>query len=279
MTTMAAPISLVTSSRLDHVHPTLTESQIGRIVARGRRRRVERGDVLLDAGQPSARMFVVLDGSIDIIRATDGVEQLFLTLGPGMFTGEGSMLTGRPVFIRVQAGEPGEVIEVDRDVLLALIQTDPELSEIFMRSFVLRRIELIARGYSDVVLVGSTHCSGTLRIKEFLTRNGHPYAYVDLDRDTDVQTLLDRFEVTAADIPVMICRGTVVLRNPSNGQIADCLGFNEAIDQTKLRDVVVIGAGPSGLSAAVYAASEGLDVLVVEGAAAGGQASSSSRIE
>ena len=138
------------------------------------------------------------------------------------------MLTGRPVFVRIQAGEPGEVIEVDRDVLLALIQTDPELSEIFMRAFVLRRIELIARGYSDVVLVGSTHCSGTLRIKEFLTRNGHPYAYVDLDRDTDVQTLLDRFEVTVEDIPVMICRGTVVLRNPSNGQIADCLGFNRS---------------------------------------------------
>jgi thioredoxin reductase (NADPH) len=279
MTTMAAPISLVTSSRVDHVHPTLTQSQIGRIAARGRRRRVERGEVLLDTGEPSARMFVVLDGSIEVIRASDGVEQLVLTLGPGMFTGEGSMLTGRPVFVRIQAGEPGEVIEVDRDVLLALIQTDPELSEIFMRSFVLRRIELIARGYSDVVLVGSTHCSGTLRIKEFLTRNGHPYAYVDLDRDTDVQTLLDRFEVTSADIPVMICRGTVVLRNPSNGQIADCLGFNEMIDQTKLRDVVVIGAGPSGLSAAVYAASEGLDVLVVEGAAAGGQAGSSSRIE
>jgi thioredoxin reductase (NADPH) len=270
MTTMPAPAPLLTSSRLDEVWPTLTESQIARIAARGRRRRVERGEILLDAGEPSARMYVVLDGTIEIIRATDGVEQLVVSFRRGMFTGEGAMLTGRPVFVRIQVGEPGEVIEVDRDVLLALIQTDPELSAIFMRAFLLRRIELIARGHSDVVLVGSTHCSGTLRIKEFLTRNGHPYAYVDLDRDTDVQALLDRFEVTAADIPVLICRGTVVLRNPSNGQIADCLGFNEAIDQTKLRDVVVIGAGPSGLSAAVYAASEGLDVLVVEAAAAGG---------
>jgi len=279
MTTMSAPAPLLTGSRLDHVWPTLTESQIERIATRGRRRRVERGEILLDAGEPSARMYVVLDGTIEIIRATDGVEQLVVSFTRGMFTGEGAMLTGRPIFVRIQAGEPGEVIEVDRDVLLALIQTDPELSEIFLRAFVLRRLELIARGYGDVVLVGSTHCSGTLRIKEFLTRNGHPYAYVDLDRDTDAQTMLDRFEVTAADIPVMICRGTVVLRNPSNGQIADCLGFNEAISQTKLRDVVVIGAGPSGLSAAVYAASEGLDVLVVESAAAGGQAGSSSRIE
>jgi thioredoxin reductase (NADPH) len=279
MTTMVAPAPLLTSARADQVFPTLTESQIGRIAARGRRRRVERGEILLEAGEPSARMFVVLDGTIEIIQATDGIEQLVVAFGPGMFTGEGAMLTGRPVFVRIKAGEPGDVIEVDRDALLALIQTDPELSTIFMRAFVLRRIELIARGHSDVVLVGSTHCSGTLRIKEFLTRNGHPYTYVDLDRDADVQRLLDRFEVTAEDIPVLICRGTVVLRNPSNGRIADCLGFNEAIDQTKLRDVVVIGAGPAGLSAAVYAASEGLDVLVVEAAAAGGQAGSSSRIE
>ena len=196
-----------------------------------------------------------------------------------MFSGETSMLTGRPVFVQIRAGEPGEVIELDRAALLALVQTDSELSEILMRAFVLRRVELIARGYGDVVLVGSTYCSGTLRIKEFLTRNGHPYAYVDLDRDADVQSLLDRFDIAAADIPVLICRGTVVLRNPTNAQIADCLGFNAAIDQTKLRDLVVIGAGPSGLSAAVYAASEGLDALVVEGAAAGGQAGSSSRIE
>jgi thioredoxin reductase (NADPH) len=224
-------------------------------------------------------MFVVTSGTMEIIRATDGVEELVVTFGPGMFSGEGSMLTGRPVFVRIRGGEPGEVIELDRDALLSLIQTDAELSEILMRAFILRRLELIARGYGDVVLVGSTHCAGTLRIKEFLTRNGHPHAYVDLDVDHDVQALFDRFDISPGDIPVLICRGTVVLRNPSNAQIADCLGFNEAIDQTKMRDVVVIGAGPSGLSAAVYAASEGLDVLVVEGAAAGGQAGSSSRIE
>jgi probable LLM family oxidoreductase len=184
-----------------------------------------------------------------------------------------------------RAGHPHDQLKIGVHSLGYIADTTERAADEFFPGYaramtdIGRRIELIARGYSDVVLVGSTHCSGTLRIKEFLTRNGHPYAYVDLDRDTDVQTLLDRFDVTSADIPVMICRGTVVLRNPSNGQIADCLGFNEMIDQTKLRDVVVIGAGPSGLSAAVYAASEGLDVLVVEGAAAGGQAGSSSRIE
>src|SRR5712691_11543164 len=148
-----------------------------------------------------------------------------------------------------------------------------------MRAFILRRIELIAGGYGDVVLIGSTHCAGTLGIKEFLTRNGHPFHYIDLDRDADAQDLLDRFHVTAADVPVLICRGDTVLRNPGNQQIADCLGFNDAIDRTHVRDLVIVGGGPAGLAAAVYAASEGLDVLVLEANLPGGQAGSSSRIE
>jgi thioredoxin reductase (NADPH) len=148
-----------------------------------------------------------------------------------------------------------------------------------MRAFILRRVELIAHGFGDVVLIGSIHCSETLRVKEFLTRNNHPYSYIDLDRDTDVQGLLDRFHVSAADVPVLICRGDVVLRNPTNQRIADCLGFNAAIDRTQMRDVVIVGAGPAGLAAAVYAASEGLDVLVIETSAPGGQAGSSSKIE
>jgi thioredoxin reductase (NADPH) len=123
------------------------------------------------------------------------------------------------------------------------------------------------------------HSPGTLRIKEFLTRNGHPYAYIDLEHDTAVQELLDRFHVAVADVPVLICRGEVVLRNPTNEEIAACLGFNDAIDRTHVRDVLIVGAGPSGLAAAVYAASEGLDVLVLESNAPGGQAGSSSKIE
>ena len=148
-----------------------------------------------------------------------------------------------------------------------------------MRAFILRRVELIAHGLGDVVLVGSNHSAGTLRIKEFLTRNGHPFSYLDLDRHDDVQVLLDRFHVAPAEVPVLICRGDVVLRNPSNHEIADCLGFNEGIDSTAVRDLVIVGAGPSGLAAAVYGASEGLDVLTVELDYPGGQAGSSSRIE
>jgi thioredoxin reductase (NADPH) len=174
------------------------------------------------------------------------------------------MLTGRRALTRIRATESGEVIELDREQLLGLIQTDAELSDIFMRAFILRRIELIASGYGDVVLIGSIHCAGTLRVKEFLTRNGHPFHYIDLDRDTDAQDLLDRFHVSAADVPVLVCHGDAVLRNPSNLQVADCLGFNEAIDRIHVRDLVIVGAGPAGLAAAVYGASEGLDVLVLE---------------
>ncbi len=127
--------------------------------------------------------------------------------------------------------------------------------------------------------MGSNYCSETLRIKQFLTRNGHPYSFIDLDHDEGVQAILDHFHVSAADVPVVICRGELVLRNPSNQQIADCLGFNEGIDETQIRDLVIVGAGPSGLAAAVYGASEGLDVLVLESNSPGGQAGSSSKIE
>jgi thioredoxin reductase (NADPH) len=222
---------------------------------------------------------VVTAGEVEIIRPSGTAETLLAVHGPGQFTGEVNLLSGRRALVRARATKAGEVIEVDHEHILALVQTDSELSEILMRAFIFRRVELIAHGLGDVVLVGSSHSAGTLRVKEFLTRNGHPYAYIDLDRDADVQVLLDRFHVAVADVPVLICRDQVVLRNPTNPQIADCLGFNDAIDQMHVRDVVIVGAGPSGLAAAVYGASEGLDVLVLESNAPGGQAGSSSNIE
>ena len=220
--------------------------------------------MLVEVGDKAVPFFLVVSGAIEILRPSGGTETLIVTHHAGQFLGEGNMLTGRRSLIRAHVTEPGEVIELDPKQLFALVQTDAELSEILMRAFILRRVELIARGLGDVVLIGSTHCAGTLRVKEFLTRNGHPYTYIDLDRDAEAQELLDRFHVSAADVPVLICRGDAVLRNPSNQQIAECLGFNDAIDQTHIRDVVIVGAGPAGLAAAVYGASEGLDVLVLE---------------
>jgi thioredoxin reductase (NADPH) len=259
--------------------PTLTAEQIARVAACGHKRAVARGEVLVAAGQEQYPFFVVASGRIEIVSSTPLRETLVATEGPGQFTGEVNLLTGRRGLAAIRVVEDGEVIEVARDDLLKLVQTDGELGEILMRAFILRRVELIARGFGDVVLLGSSYSPGTLRVKEFLSRNGHPYTYLDLDRDSGVQDLLDRFRVDAGDIPVVICRGEFVLRDPTNQEIAACLGFNQAIDETRIRDVVIIGAGPSGLAAAVYAASEGLDVLVLESDSPGGQAASSSRIE
>ena len=279
MTDTALPSPLTLSSGVERMFPTLTPAQVKRIAAHGKQRSIRSGEVLIEAGARVVPFFVVTAGRVEVVRPSGSTETLVAVHGPGQFTGEVNMLSGRPALVRSRTIESGEVIELDHEHLLALVQTDSELSELIMRAFILRRVELIARGFGNVVLLGSNHCAGTLRVKEFLTRNGHPYSYIDLDRDAGVQDLLDRFQVTAADVPVLICRGEVVLRNPTNQQIAGCLGFNEAIDETQIRDVVIVGAGPAGLAAAVYAASEGLNVLVLEINSPGGQAGSSSKIE
>jgi len=269
----------LTSSRIEKIFPKLTPAQIRRVAAHGHMRVVERGEVLVEQGDTSVPFFVVITGELEIVRPSAAYETLVTVHGSGQFTGEVNTLSGRRSFFRVRATKPGKVIELDHQHMLTLVQTDAELGEILMRAFILRRVELVAAGVGDIVLIGSTHSAGTLRIKEFLMRNGHPYSYIDLEHDPDVQNLLDSFQISASEIPVLICQGQVVLRNPGNQQIADCLGFNESIDQTQVRDLVVIGAGPSGLAAAVYGASEGLDVLVLETSSPGGQAGSSSRIE
>jgi thioredoxin reductase (NADPH) len=263
----------------DQAFPTLTEVQIARIAAHGRSRSVEAGEVLVRAGVRNASFFVVVSGRLDIIQLSDGIETLIVVHKPGQISGELNLISGRRAVFSVRAGETGEVIEVDHEHLMAIVQTDADLSEILMRAFILRRARLIAAGRGDVVLIGSRHSQNTLRIQEFLTRNSHPYTSIDLDRDAGVQELLDRFRVAVTDIPVVICRGEIVLRNPSNRDIADCLGYNDPIDPLQMHDAVIVGAGPAGLAAAVYGASEGLDVLVLESGAPGGQAGSSSKIE
>ena len=266
-------------SREDHLFPRLTAAQVARIAPHGRRRPTTRGEVLIDVGDRPVPFFVVVSGEIQVLQLTGETETFIVSHVPGSFSGEANLMSGRPSMARLRVSEPGEVIELGREQLLALVQTDAELGEIFMRAFILRRLELIARDVGGVVVIGSTYNAATLRIREFLTRNGHPFHFIDLDRDAEAQELLDRFHVTIADVPVLICGAQTVLRNPTNAQIADCLGFNEDVDQTRVSDLVIVGAGPAGLAAAVYGASEGLDVLVLETNVPGGQAGSSSRIE
>ena len=262
----------------ERIFPTLRPQQIARVDAHGRRRTTTPGEILVEIGDRSLPWFVVISGVVEVV-AGDQAGTLMVRHKPGQFSGEAGLLSGRRNMVRLRVAEPGEVIELTREQLLTLIQTDAELSEVLMRAFILRRMEIIANDLGDVVVVGSTHNAGTLRVKEFLTRNGHPFHFVDLDRDSDARELFDRFHVGPADVPVMICRGELVLRNPTNARIADCLGFNDEIDQTHVSDLVIVGGGPAGLAAAVYGASEGLDVLVLESNVPGGQAGSSSRIE
>ena len=279
MTTTIAPFPTPAGASDEQVFPTLTPEQIQRICSHGRLRRVAAGEVLQKVGAPIGYFYVVKSGTLEGLQPMESGETTFRIISAGQFTGEVSMLSGRPALVTLRVRDAGEFIELEREKLLSLVQTDAELSEIFVRAFLLRRVALLSGGYGDVVLVGSNHSSDTIRIKEFLTRNAHPYTSVDPDRDSGIQELLDRFQFTVVDLPVLICRGSAVLRNPSNRDIADCLGFNESIDQTHVRDVVIVGAGPAGLAAAVYGSSEGLDVLVIESSSPGGQAGSSSRIE
>jgi len=272
------PLPLI-NSRPEQIFPTLTPAQISRITAHGHRRAIRAGEILVQQGDIDIPFFVVLAGELDAVRPGPGSETLIAIFRAGQFTGEVNMLSVRRALTEIRVREDGEAVQVSRDKLVALVQTDAELSEILMRAFILRRVELVTQGIGDATLVGSNHSADTLRIKEFLTRNAHPYAYLDLERHADVQNLLDHFHITVTEIPVVICRGETVLRNPTNSEIAKCLGFNETVDPTQIHDVVVVGAGPAGLAAAVYGASEGLDVVVLESYSPGGQAGSSSRIE
>jgi thioredoxin reductase (NADPH) len=259
--------------------PTLTAVQIDRIRAVSKVRKVKVGDVLFEPGDSGVPFFVLLSGSLEIVQPDLHGERPIITHEAGGFTGEMTMISGRRSLARGRVTEAGEFLEMGNDDFRALVARDAELGEIFMRAFILRRVELINRGAGNVILLGSQHSAQTLRLREFLTRNGHPHTYVDLDTDTSYQDLLDHFHVTVDEVPVVICNNKTVLRSPSIQELARCLGLNAHITASEVRDLVIVGAGPSGLAAAVYAASEGLDVLVIEAESPGGQAGSSSRIE
>jgi len=264
----------------DRMFPQLTAEQMARVALHGKLRQVAAGEVLVEAGEETTRFFAVKTGQIDVIRVSGDTQEVVAICRARQFTGELNLLSGRRSLVRLCASEPGEIIQLDREQLLGLVQADSDLGEILMRAFILRRVELISRGAGDLVLVGSSHSAATLRLREFLSRNGQPYTSVDVERDPDVQEFLDRFQVALDEVPIVICQhGQRVLRNPTNQQLADFLGFNDAIDRTRVCDLVIVGAGPAGLAAAVYGASEGLDVLVLEANAPGGQAGTSSRIE
>lgn len=266
--------------RKEQTFPILTPSQIARLEPYGTKIAVRKGQILAEPGDRHRKLFVVLSGSIEIVRPSMTGEEPVVVLTAGRFTGEMSTLRGVGSLVRARVRQDGEVLAIADDQLRTVVQTDARLSELFMRAFILRRVGLVAAQKGDVILIGSRHSAGTLRLQQFLTRNSYPYVNLDIDTDASVQALLDRFHVSVDDIPVVVCGGGErMIKNPSNQDLAECLGMNPQLDSTQVRDLIVIGAGPAGLAAAVYAASEGLDVLVLETHAPGGQAGSSSKIE
>lgn len=237
------------------------------------------GEIIFEPNDTLVPFFILLSGRMEIVQPDLDRERPVALHGPGEFTGEITMISGQRCLARGRVTEPGEFLEVSPSALRSLIGKDAELSEILMRAFILRRLELIRQGFGNVILLGSRHSAQTLELREFLSRNGHPYSYVDLDTDKTSQELLDRFEVKASEVPVVICGESNVLRNPSIQKLASGLGLNFGNDCLDVRDLIIVGAGPAGLAAAVYAASEGLIVLMIESQAPGGQAGSSSKIE
>jgi len=265
-------------ARAAQMFPQLATAQIARLAPHARRITLRAGDVLAEPGDRRP-MYVVLSGSIEVVQAGIDGETFLVLHTPGSFSGEMSTLRGISGNVRVRVRDSGDALEISDADLRSIIQTDSELSEIFMRAFILRRVGLITSQGGDVILLGSTRSAGTLRLQQFLTRNTYPYVNLDVDADPSVLTLLERLHIQPHDLPVVLCRGTVVLKNPSNEEVAACLGMNQLIDDDRVRDVIVVGAGPAGMAAAVYGASEGLDVLVIETGTPGGQAGSSSKIE
>ncbi len=265
-------------ARREEMFPRLSGAHLERLVHMGTERRLEAGEVLFEAGQADLPFYVIVEGAIEVVLPGMPKEQVLAVHEAGEFIGDVDMLSGRPVVASARARGGTRVIAVDRGRLHSLVQTDPELGDVILRAFILRRMELVARRQGNLVLVGSQHSAETLRLQDFLTRNNRPYGYLDIDLEPAVQSLLDRLNVGVDDVPLLLCSGQRVLKKPSIEQVAACCGLNR-LNHEVVHEVVIVGAGPAGLAAAVYAASEGLDVVVLEAHAPGGQAGTSSKIE
>jgi thioredoxin reductase (NADPH) len=259
--------------------PKLQEDELARLRPLGRVRSFRSGEAIWEQGQRNVPFFVILEGRLEIVSLTPTGTHLVAVEEPGEFAGEADLVSGRPAISGARAQGDSRVLEIPHDAFRSLIQTDAELGEVVLRALLLRRARLLTHAGGDVVLVGSSHSAQTLVLQDFLTRNGRPHVTLDVERDQNVQSLLDHWHIGVEETPVVICRGSSALRRPSIEELAESLGLRADLRGEIVRDLVIIGAGPAGLSAAVYAASEGLDVLVLEAHAPGGQAGSSSRIE
>lgn len=267
-------------NRREQTFPRLDADMAGRIATYGREEYVPAGTMLFQRGQRRVDYFFIIEGCIEIYDfGEDGQPRIFNVHGPSQFTGEVDLFSERQVMVNGRTGADTHLIRVDPAGFRRMVSAEPDIGEIIMRAFILRRVGLIQSGQGGVTLAGSAHAADTVRLRSFLIRNGYPYRLLDTDVDEDTRHLIDGFGLDPTECPVVILPDRRVLRCPSTATLADELGITIELDASHVYDTTVIGAGPAGLAAAVYAASEGLDTLVLEALAPGGQAGTSSKIE
>ncbi len=277
---MASDQPSVLETRREQAFPILTPQEIDRLKHFGQTRRFHPGDHLVKAGERAPGMVVILSGEADAAQHDAlGHDEHIVTHRPGSFSAELSSLSGAPALVNAVAKTDVEAIVIPPDKLRDLLVEEADLGERIMRALILRRVGLLETGHSGPVIVGNRENSKVLSLGDFLRRNGYPHQILDPAEDEAANVLLERFDGPQADMPLVFCPAGQVLRNPSEDQLAKCLGMVTPIDPAKLYDVAIVGAGPAGLAAAVYAASEGLEVLVLDCRAFGGQAGASARIE
>lgn len=260
--------------------PRLGAEMARRIAAYGAEERIPAGTLLFERGQRSVDFFFVLEGSIEVFdHDIHGRDQVFAVHSERQFTGELDHFNDRRILVSGRTGADSRIVRIHRADFRRLVTAEPDIGEVIMRAFILRRVGLIRQAHGGVVLVGPAHGADTLRLQRFLVRNGYPFRLLDSDTDPGAGSFLACFEIAPEQLPVVIGQDEQVLLNPSTEALADDLGLTERLDPDKVHDVAVVGAGPAGLAAAVYAASEGLATIVIEGVAPGGQAGTSSKIE
>src|SRR4051812_4157134 len=272
--------SSVLVTRRDQAFPTFTDAELRRLERFGTKRRYAAGDHLYKAGDVAPGMFVILSGEATATQHNAlGDAEPIVTHKRGSFSAELAVLSGAPALVDVVAQSPVEALVIPPDNLRGLMVEEAELGERIMRALILRRVGLLETGHSGPVIVGPSESSDVLRLASFLARNGQPHQVLDPAKDEDAKALIDRFHEDSEDMPLVFCPTGQTLHNPTENQLAQCLGMVRPIDSNKVYDVAIIGAGPAGLAAAVYGASEGLEVLVLDCRAFGGQAGASARIE
>src|SRR6266480_49253 len=275
----AAPQSII-DTRRHQMFPVLESADIERVRRFGKVRFYRAGEALVQVGNVGPGLTIILTGRVDITQHDQsGHRRHIVTHGPGSFMGELAQLAGRPALVDAHAKEPVEGLIIPPDQLRALLIAEAELGERIMRALILRRVGLIEAGAGGPVIVGRAENGDVLRLEGFLRRNGHPHQRLNPESDPEAKALVERFHVDPGQLPIVLCPNGQLLRNPSEVELARCIGLVGPIDPNRVYDVAVVGAGPAGLATAVYAASEGLSVLVLDCRAFGGQAGASSRIE